>query len=106
MTTTEESVPPVVCTLSSRERAERGLEWSDLAALSLTSEHIEGGVVSTFPLSLADKIDDLANRETNCCGTWLDVSATRLADVVRLELTTSNPDGLAMIMSIAGAPTP
>lgn len=98
----DETVPPVVCTLSVGGRAERGLEWSDLAALSLTSERIEGGVASTYPLDLADKIEDLANREITCCGSWLDIASSRGDDMIRIELTTTNPEGLEMIASIAG----
>lgn len=99
---TTDPVPPVVCTLTRKELVERGLEWSDLSGLALTSEAIDGGVVSTYPSELADKIDDLVNREMSCCGTWLDSNLVRSDDTVRLELTTSNPEGLGLIRTIAG----
>lgn len=94
--------PPIVCTLSAAELAERGLEWSDLGPLALTSERIDGGIASTYPLEIADQVEDLANRESSCCGTWLSAAVSRVDGVVRLELTTANPDGLAIIVSMAG----
>ena len=96
------SPPPIVCTLSDTELAERGLEWSDLGPLALMSERIEGGIASTYPLEIADQVEDLANRESGCCGTWLATSVRRGNDVVRLELTTENPDGLSLIEAMAG----
>lgn len=99
------SLPPVVCTLTTRDRGERELEWSDLGALSLTSEEIADGVASTYPLELGDKVRDLATRESACCGTWLQSTVTDMDDHLRLELTTNNPDGLAMIRSMSGFDT-
>jgi hypothetical protein len=104
MTVPNEPVPPVVCMLSIGARADRELEWSDLAGLALTSERLDNGIVSTFPLGLADAIDDLVEREQQCCGSWLDASVAAMVDSVRLELTTSNPEGVALIMSMAGVP--
>ncbi len=93
---------PVVCTLGVKERTVRVLEWSDLGALSLTSERIDGGVASTYPIGIADAVEDLANRENSCCGSWLMASTERLGDVIRLQVTTENPAGLDLIRSMAG----
>lgn len=96
---------PIVCTLDDDQLKQQGLEWSDLRALSLSSERIDGGVASTYPLELFDRVQDLANRESSCCGTWLAVGVSQTDDVVRLELTTQNPDGLAVIAAMAGLDT-
>lgn len=96
---------PIVCTLDDGQLREQGLEWSDLAALALSSETIDGGVVSTFAPALFDRVQDLANRESGCCGSWLDVKVSQVDDVVRLELTTANPDGLAVIAAMMGDAT-
>lgn len=93
---------PVACTLDDEQFQKQGLEWSDLGALSLSTERIEGGVVSTYPLNLLDRVSDLADRESGCCGSWLSVNVSQADDVVRLELTTANPDGLAVIEGMAG----
>lgn len=102
---THPQVPPVVCTLTIGKRAERQLEWSDLRDLALSSETIDGGVASTYPLALADKIDDLASRESSCCGSWLQISTDRNGEHVRLEVTTTNPEGVEIIRSISMTPT-
>lgn len=102
MTTAHDAVPPVVCTLTTKERAQRGLAWTDLGRLALTSRRIDDGVTSTYSLELADEIEDLASLERTCCGSWLTIATVRSADAITLQLTTSNPDGLAMIESIAG----
>lgn len=108
---TTEPVPPVVCTLTRKELVVRGLEWSDLSDLALTSEAIDGGVASTYPAELTDKLADLVNREMSCCGTWMNSTVEQLGatehrgKTVRLELTTTNPDGLDLIRRIAGLPT-
>ena len=102
---TRDPVPPVVCTLSTGARTAQELEWSDLAALALTSERVDGGIASTYPLDLAGDIEQLAERERDCCGTWLDVSTTRVDDGIRVVLTTTNPEGLELILSFAGSPS-
>ncbi len=102
MTEPTDVVPPVVCTLVGGELPTRNLEWNDVAELSLTAEATESGVVSTYPIEIADQIEDLCNREIGCCGSWLDIKTSRLDDVIRLQITTSNPDGLGIIRSIAG----
>jgi hypothetical protein len=102
MTQESEAIPPVVCTLSTKARAQRGLEWADLGKISLTSERIDGGVTSTFPLEVADQVEDLANSEMSCCGSWLTISTTRTAETIELEVTTTNPDGLTVITDAIG----
>ncbi len=92
----------IVCTLDADEVLGRGLEWADVGALSLTTEHVEGGVAATFPISIAAAIEDLADREKSCCGSWLSTSTERLDDTIRLEITTENPDGLKVILSMSG----
>lgn len=92
----------VVCTLGLNERADRGLEWADLGELSLTSERIDGGVASTYRLSMADAVEALADSENSCCGSWLQAATERLDEVIRLEITTESPAGLDVILSMAG----
>lgn len=102
MTTDQEAVPPIVCTLAPDELTPRVLEFGDLREAALSTERIEGGVGSTYPIELADAVEDLANRESSCCGTWLDIATSRTGATIRLELTTSNPDGVELIMSALG----
>ena len=92
----------VICTLDADELAEQVIEWGDLRELSLTSERIEGGVVSTYPIEIADAVEDLARREANCCGSWLDAVTQRAGSVVQLQITTDNSAGLEVILAMSG----
>ena len=94
--------PKLVCTLSDHSRDAQALEWPDLQTLALTTSRIDGGVASTFPSSMADRIEDLVSRENACCGTWLRTRTTIVADQLRLELTTTNPDGESLIHTMCG----
>jgi len=102
MTKTQQKPAPVVCALVDGDLVEQTLEWTDLAPVTLTTERIEKGIVATYPLAIADKIEELAHRESQCCGSWMNVATARLEDTIKLTLTTPNPDGLALIYSIAG----
>ncbi len=111
MSTTQEETSPVVCTLVDGDLVESVAngdapaavaEWSDLIDLQLSAEHIPGGAASIYPLAIADQIEALATREGQCCGTWLTANTTRLADTVRLELTTANADGIELIVAMSG----
>jgi len=93
---------PVACTLNDEQFQSQCLEWPDLNALSLSAEKIVNGMSSTYPLELLDQIEDLASRESSCCGSWLSIDVRTVDDVVRLTLTTSNPEGLAVINAMAG----
>lgn len=94
--------PPVVCTLTTKGLAERSLEWSDLADHVLTRTAVDGGVTSTYPLAMAGQIEDLANRELSCCGTWLVIDHRRGDEQFHLTLTTTNPEGLGLIRAMSG----
>ncbi len=93
---------PVVCTLTIKALAERTLEWSDLAQLVVQREELPNGVASTYSLADADEIEDLAGRELQCCGSWLDITTERIDGHLQLKLTTSSPDGLAVIRKMCG----
>ena len=102
MSTADKAAPPVVCTLTLGKRTAQQLEWADLAPLALSRTEVDGGVASTYPLALADEIEELAAREVACCGSWLDIVHQRGESDFQLRLTTSNPDGAAMIRSLSG----
>lgn len=97
-----ETPPPVVCTLTTGPLAKQYLEWTDLAAHVATRTAIEGGAESTYPLDLADQIEDLADREVACCGSWLQIEHERNDHTIRLRLTTTSPDGVDLIRSMSG----
>ena len=94
------SPPPVICTLTTKERSTRTLEWSDVSPLALSSEWLPNGTRSTFTLDDAAAIEALASLEMSCCGSWLTIETER-SDVLMMTITTENPEGLDIIRSIA-----
>ena len=97
-----ETPPPVVCTLANGPLTQQKLEWTDLAAHAATRTAIEGGAESSYPLDLADQIESLADREVACCGSWLQIAHERDDHVIRLRLTTTNPEGVDLIRTMSG----
>ncbi len=103
MSETHDRPPPVVCTLDPSQRSARQLQWSDVAGLARSSERLPDGVACLFDPELAEQLHDLASRELDCCGSWLQIVITTTEhDLIRLQLTTTNPEGLAMITAMAG----
>lgn len=95
----------LTCTLDATAQSHRRLEWADLCALALSSERVTNGVVSTFPLELADDVVDLATREGTCCSSWLTATTQRVGSVIRLSITSEDCNGQATIHRIAGVST-
>jgi hypothetical protein len=102
MASTSQPVPPVVCTLTTKAMAEQSLEWADLQMLASTVESLPNGARAVFPAHQAPAIGALVDREADCCGSWLEIAMTPGDDDVMVEMTTSNPEGLALIATMLG----
>lgn len=105
MDTNQHRLDQLTCTLDAVSQAHRRLEWADLAALALSSEHLADGVASTFPLEIGDAVLDLVAREERCCGSWLAATTQQVDGVIRLTITSEQPEGQATIKRVAGSPT-
>ena len=92
---------PIVCSLTTKDAARQGLEWTDLQGHALTATRIDGGAVMTFDAELADSVEDLAAREASCCG-FLSITTMRSDDAVQLEITSDNPAAHPVIDAMAG----
>lgn len=102
MTSTERSdTEPIACALPDGDGAAQALEWDDLKPLATARERFHDGVAMTFPIDLAERVEDLAAREAECCG-FLSITTTRSAAAVRLEITTDRPDARVVIDALAG----
>jgi len=95
----------VICTLTTKDRVSQTLEWTDLQAISRSSEPLPNGARTTYDLEHADAIDDLVRREMHCCGSWLGITTTR-AEVLTVEITTENSEGVDLIRNMAGVSEP
>lgn len=99
--TTPQEVEPVACTLTTKQAAERTLEWTDLQHRCTSVESIAGGVRMTMPASMAADVRDLARREVDCCS-FLVIETAVEADVLTLDITSPNPDALPIISVVSG----
>ncbi len=92
---------PIACSLTTKDAARQGLEWSDLQRRALTATRIDGGAAMSFDAELADSVEDLAAREASCCG-FLSITTRRTHGEVRLEITADNPAARPVIEAMAG----
>ncbi len=92
---------PVECTLSTPEADDRLAEWSELRDAATSVEQLDDRVRLRFPATLAAKVRDLADRESQCCG-FLDIDVTDHGDAVEMTIASTNPDGVPVIQVLAG----
>ena len=98
---TDPTPPPLVCSLTAEDLAGQALEWTDLQAIARSAVPLPSGARSTYHLDHADAIEDLARREVGCCGSWLEIETAR-TDVLTVTITSTNPDGVALIRRLTG----
>jgi len=92
---------PLFCSLRIDDAAAQAMEWADLRRDTVTTERLATGVALTFDIEMADKVEDLAAREAECCG-FLSITTTRTDGAVLLEITSSHPDAKPVIDAIVG----
>jgi hypothetical protein len=56
----------------------------------------------TLPIELADSVEDLVAREAQCCS-FLSITTSRRDDLVRLEITSEDPNAAGVIEMLTGA---
>lgn len=98
MTTSHE---PIVCTLPADQLQGQTLEWTELHKDVIRTESLATGLAMTFDIGLADAIEDLAVRESQCCA-FLTITTTRGDTELRLEITSDDPAALPVIELLAG----
>lgn len=93
---------PLACALPDRQRSDQIAEWQALSAHASVIEATTTGVVATYPVTLAQRVEDLVQREIACCGSWLQITHERDGDDIRVRLSTSSAEGRQMIQSLSG----
>ncbi len=93
---------PVACSLLTDEAAVQILDWANLQRQVVGIERLEQGVAMTFSIELADSVEDLAAREAECCP-FLSIATSRSDDLVRLEITSDDPNASEVIELLTGA---
>lgn len=92
---------PIACSLPLREAASQVGEWTDLHRHALSYDEMDGGVAVTYPIEMADLVEDLVAREAACCA-WLSLETARTSKGIRVELASDNPEALPVIEVLAG----
>ena len=98
MADTEE---PTACTVTPQQAESHSLAWAQLKNCARAIEPLNGGAVMVFPKELADHVEQLAAQESSCCS-FLAIATHRNGDEIRLEMTASDPDGVAAIVAMVG----
>ena len=78
------------CTLQIDELAARALQLDELKRRALTALPTPKGVAMTFAGELADRVEDFAAREAECCS-FLNLATERREHDVRLEVSADSP---------------
>lgn len=93
---------PIACALPLRESASQALEWLELHEHAVSRERIAGGYRLSYPVEMADVVEDLAQREAKCCG-WLRVETRRGTGEITLEIASDHPNAGPVLELLAGA---
>ena len=96
---------PISCSLTANEAAGQLNEWEQLQRHVLRTETVAGGAALIFDVALAERVEDLAAREVECCG-FLSITTSRSGEELRLEVTSEDPEAAPVIALLTGARAP
>lgn len=96
------SFEPIACSLPARDASDQVGEWHDLTSRALTKHRIAEGYEITFSASEAALVDDLARRESACCG-FLKIATEQFEGGIRLLMTSNNPEAMPVIDLLVGS---
>lgn len=92
---------PIACSLPARESRDQIGEWRALIDHRKSTEPVKGGYAVTYDPGVTTVVQDLARRESACCG-FLDIVTTPTENGVRMVMTSDNPDALPVIELLIG----
>ncbi|MEV5301147.1 MerR family transcriptional regulator [Amycolatopsis methanolica] len=77
--------PPIACTLTGDDQADRIQQWQHLLAHAVHREPLDGGVRIDLPATLAGEVAALAAAEQRCCA-FFDFTLHLVGQTVRLDV--------------------
>jgi MerR family transcriptional regulator, copper efflux regulator len=92
----ETQAPPIVCTLTGNDHAERIHQWQQLLAHAQHRESIDRGLRMDLPATLAAQVTELAAAEQQCCA-FFDFTLRLSNGNLQLEVRT--PDEAAPLLT-------
>lgn len=97
-----EHTTEVTCTLGVQDAEERLDEWSEMRAQAHSVTVVDGVTTMMFPTDLEEEVRDLATRENSCCA-FLRLTVEADGAGCRLEIRSSEPNGVGMVAMLGGA---
>jgi DNA-binding transcriptional MerR regulator len=91
-----EPEPPIACTLTAADQADRTGEWRRLLSQADGREPVDGGLAFRFPAGLAGQVAELAAAEQQCCP-FLEFNLHLIAGGLRFEVQV--PEGAASLLA-------
>lgn len=95
--------PPIACTLSGDDQAERIERWQRLLSHAVRRQPIEGGLSVDLPVAHCAEVAELAAAEQSCCR-FFDFTLRLTGDVVRLEVR-APAEAASLLAELFGAVT-
>jgi MerR family transcriptional regulator, copper efflux regulator len=89
--------PPIACTLSATDQADRIEDWRRLLGEASCREPIDGGLAFRFPAGLAGQVAELAAAEQQCCP-FFDFTLYVTAGELRFEVRA--PEEAAQLLAM------
>ena len=96
---------PLACSFSESNTARQDLDWATVRNQSLGTVPIENGIAMTFSPDKADDIESLVKSESACCG-FLSITSVRSDEMIRVEISSTDPAALPVIQAIAAVASP
>jgi hypothetical protein len=92
--------PPIACTLTATDQADRIEEWRRLLGQASGREPVDGGLALRFPAGLAGRVGELAAAEQQCCA-FLEFTLHLVAGELRFEVRAPE-DAAALLADLFG----
>ncbi len=101
MSTDDRRRSPIACTLDAGTAISQLGEWAAVRGDLLASQPIPDGVILTFPIRVADVVEDLARREAVCCG-FLTITTDLTGDMISVSISSPDRAAAPVIALLAG----
>ena len=89
-----ENTPPIACTLTSADLADRQKAWRKVGAYSLRYDEVSGGLALDFKAAagVARSLEKLVRLEAECCP-WMTFKLDSAAETIRMTATATGAEG-------------
>ena len=97
--------PVIACSLDAAGAADQLASWGELSPSAVRVQKTDHGARLWFEAAAASSVEAVAQREAECCS-FLTFSLERDGAGIRLDITSEDPDGVAVAQLLADAVEP